>query len=768
MRIYIRYVLTAFVAVSFVSCGFDEGDYVPSPELGAYIEGDTDNSNVLSVEYVGGVSKFGVYASQPYVAQVISGSEWVRIGASEKDIASRKLSLNGDGTIYTSVDRNDGLKRMALITLSAENRIDTVYVKQKGHKSGDIELSSRAMYVDYQGGQFSVLLKSSIEFERLQKLVYGKDVFEEVDWVSNITCVNNMLKFDVEPNLSTEQARKATIRFSYTDGWGDTVMAEIAITQEMQTNQEQEITSFAQLRQGQEREIEEDIYIEGYIVSDVTSGNAAPNIPITNQRIDYTGTQRTAYIESLDGQYGFMLEFKTVEDNILSRYDKVRINLKGCYFSKEGSETPGDNDPVRFYINDVAASNIISIESGSSASIPSKVKYFSELTDEDIYTYVTLKDCEFPVKKGPLTPLNEGYTGGGVATIFTANRISSYPLLVRDSYGNSFYTITNTTCVYRRNAQQLPYGSGNISGVVVHEACDRFEWDTAKEAALVAAGYSVDQIYNLGYIGHYQIRHQSLDDIAFSREKSGALTTMICEFAYFNNNREDCLKNADDKGVLYYPSLESYTAKFMNVNSSNAKYPTAQNAWYFLGDSNCKDPVGSGVVDAAGNKVDGNQVIRVDSATESTGDRGLIHADYGCAWGSDQWNDINNCWKAELSTAGLSGSAPSVQFAVLNRTIGAPRYWKVQWSTDNSSWKDAGKYTVPDVTAWDNTCYWQLCGYKHVNCELPVDVLGQSKLYIRLIPESAAAGQTSTYDKGTSANGKWNSIAYFAVRYTSN
>ena len=766
MRRYIRFVLISLAAAVFASCGLDEGDHVPSPELGAYIEGDVDNSNVLSVEYTGGVSKFGVYASQPYEAQIISGTEWVRIGVSDKDIAARTLALNGDGTIYASVDRNDGLKRMALITLTAENRIDTVFVKQKGHKSGEIELSSRAMNVGSQGGQFSVLLKSSIEFELLKKLVYGKDIFDQVDWVSNITCVNNMLKFDVEPNLSTEQARKATIRFSYTDGWGDTVMAEISITQEMQTNQEQKITTFAELRQGQEREIDENLFIEGYIVSDVASGNAAPNIPITNQRIDYTGTQRTAYIESLDGQYGLMLEFKTVEDNILSRYDKVRINLNGCYFCKEGSEVPSDNDPLRFYVNDVAASNIISIESGSSASIPSKVKYFSELTDEDIYTYVTLKDCEFPVKKGPLTPLNEGYTGGGVATIFTANRISSYPLLVRDSYGNSFYTITNTTCVYRRNAQQLPYGSGTISGVIVHEACDRFEWDTVKEAELAAAGYSVDQIYNLGHIGRYQIRHQSLDDIAFSREKSEALTTMICEFAYFNNNREDCLKNADDNGVLYYPSVDSHTAKFMNVNSSTAKYPTAQSAWYFLGDSNCNDPAGSGVVDANGTKVDGYQLFIEDNA--NSGDRGLIEAKYGCAWGSDQWKDTKNCWKAELSTTGLSGTAPSVQFAVLNKTIGAPRYWKVQWSADDSSWQDAGTYTVPDVTSWDNTCYWQLCGFKHVNCELPATVLGQSKLYIRLIPESAAAGQTSTYDKGTSANGKWNCIAYFAVRYTPN
>lgn len=94
--------------------------------------------------------------------------------------------------------------------------------------------------------------------------------------------------------------------------------------------------------------------------------------------------------------------------------------------------------------------------------------------------------------------------------------------------------------------------------------------------------------------------------------------------------------------------------------------------------------------------------------------------------------------------------------------------WKVEWSVDDSQWSQAGSYTVPDVTQWDNTCYWQLCGYKHVNCELPVDVLGKEKLYIRLIPANDKAGQTKSYDGGTKANGKWSSVAYFAVRYTPN
>ena len=34
---------------------------------------------------------------------------------------------------------------------------------------------------------------------------------------------------------------------------------------------------------------------------------------------------------------------------------------------------------------------------------------------DSIYTYVTLKDCELPVRKGSLTPINEGYANAGGA-----------------------------------------------------------------------------------------------------------------------------------------------------------------------------------------------------------------------------------------------------------------------------------------------------------------------------------------------------------------
>ena len=93
------------------------------------------------------------------------------------------------------------------------------------------------------------------------------------------------------------------------------------------------------------------------------------------------------------------------------------------------------------------------------------------MNDNDLYTYVTLKDVELPVRKGAISPVNEGYSIGT-----GANRLSKYPLMVRDRNADHLYMYTNTVCLYRNDGTRLPYGSGKISGVIVHERFSRFEW----------------------------------------------------------------------------------------------------------------------------------------------------------------------------------------------------------------------------------------------------------------------------------------------------
>ena len=72
-----------------------------------------------------------------------------------------------------------------------------------------------------------------------------------------------------------------------------------------------------------EYEVEDDVILEGVVVSNPLYGNAGENEQTNNTSIDYTGAKRTIYLQSLDGKYGFALMAASAEDNVFNQFDKV-------------------------------------------------------------------------------------------------------------------------------------------------------------------------------------------------------------------------------------------------------------------------------------------------------------------------------------------------------------------------------------------------------------------------------------------------------------
>lgn len=111
--------------------------------------------------------------------------------------------------------------------------------------------------------------------------------------------------------------------------------------------------------------------------------------------------------------------------------------------------------------------------------------------------------------------MHEGYTLADAQ-----GRLNMYPRLVRDNRGGLIHLLTNTTCPYRRNGTRLPYGSGELAGVIVHERFPQYEYvDTA------------DDLAN-GIIGSYQIRHMSFADIRFAEDRSQSFSETLTEYCY--------------------------------------------------------------------------------------------------------------------------------------------------------------------------------------------------------------------------------------------
>ena len=684
-----------------------------------------------------GTVNIPVLSNQPYdIALINPDNGWLTL-----DTEGRGTHFTGDDLFKVHISTNDGFPRMEGIRLWTRDRADTVYIKQEGFISPELSFSTRSITVLGDGGQATAQLTTNLELEDLgQQIVYTSS--DEGGWISDLDISNGFLILQAAPNADPEALRNARITLSYRDGWNRTTESTVYITQANAKNEFGHEISFGEVRD-MVGPVNRDVFIEGRVISDIGNGNNGENSMKTMTSIDYTETYRTAYIQSLDGSQGFMIKTATEDDNIFERYSKVRILLKGATVTQEV-------DPERYIISNVTSAMVMSSVSGSASDIPQKRKHYSELTDMDIYTWVTLADCELPVRKGSLTPINEGY-----ARNTGANRETKYPMLVRDKNGDSFYMLTNTTCKYRRDGQMLPYGSGDISGVVVHETHDRFVWMGSQ---------------GMGDIGRYQIRHLTREDIALEKDFANSFSALLTEYRYGKLESRVFRPTTGDNGYLTLPdeksgdagwgvSDPSYLGPIGNKDNLDKEGPTSG---IHTGNIN-----GNGVVE------NGKQMC-TDKGTNNDGKGNVSSADFSAWTNKCQWwnteTDRSEAWLLHFSTQGISTNVLSLQVAIQNRVIGGPRYIKVDWSEhgDNNrdDWNPITEFQVPDIVNWSLTLYWQCAGYKYVNVPLPLELLGKEDVCIRFSAANQKAGgkEDDEFDNQIISTGEI-AFSYIGVRY---
>lgn len=242
--------------------------------------------------------------------------------------------------------------------------------------------------------------------------------------------------------------------------------------------------------------VHESLLVEGVIVSDWHSDNMELNRSLTSVRMDLRDNYRTAYLQSADGSMGVRLIFDEVSENRLERYDKVVLDLKGC-------EVVRTAVPDAITIKGVRARNFQKVQAGNPSDINIKEKYVSELTDDDIYTFVTLKDIDVIFKDGswanvyePFVPYLESLHSD--VDYSPSGRMDGWATLLRDARGQNIYMLVNMLCPWRRDGKGIPSGSGNVSGIVVHSQMPRYG----------------------GNMGRYCIRPLFRDDIQISGGKS--------------------------------------------------------------------------------------------------------------------------------------------------------------------------------------------------------------------------------------------------------
>ena len=523
--------------------------------------------------------------------------------------------------------------------------------------------------------------------------------------------------------------RSAEITLSFTNGWDKVTAARLYIVQANARDDFGTERSFEEIRAlcgpGQVVTIENDYYISAWVVSDATGGNMGANPMTTESTINYEVCKKTAYVESIDGSLGFMIETETADDNIFMRYSRIQLALKGVRLVH-------DTDPDRFSLKGVKSAMIISSQLGTAADIPRKEKRIGQLTDDDIYTYVTLTDCELPIRKGPLTPINEGY-----ANATGANRTEKCASLVRDIEGEHIYLYTNTTCLYRRDGSRLPYGSGKLSGIVVHELFPRFEWGGQRRrrrrilrlhrplpaAARLEIGFRrAGRRFRRQFFGAADRvpfpavrQQQGLSDLRHERLPDAQL-----------QGRQRCGQDSGQRGFQLPGSRGQQTELHFRVEhrqrQRHGHYPRRQDRL------------------VARQSRREQQQLRATPRAAARGKVPRKNNAEGPAWVDWYWwdkaNDRGHAWIVNFSTEGISTDVLSMQVSVLNDRYdsgkyGSPRYFDVAWSETgdmnaDGDWAYIASYTVPDMARWTPaTRYWQYAGWKPVDVKLPLEMLGK-------------------------------------------
>ncbi|MBQ7518218.1 MAG: BACON domain-containing protein [Bacteroidales bacterium] len=687
------YLIVAAVAVLFAACRpYDDSELKKIEELAV-------TQSEIIVNDGGGLVSFDVYAGGAVTLDVENGCpQWLEMDAT---------SLPGDGPVKLFLQPNGSWLRMAVINvrLSGTSRVLQVAVKQKGVEQY-LEAASPFSVMDGRtDGTVNFIVSTNVPAESMAKSISYMGL--DRDWISSVDIAGNNVLVRAKANPS-DLCRRASCDISFVNGWGETISARLFITQTNRDGQAGKALSIARLKALASEtgtKIEDDYQLEGIVVSDCSSANMDLNPAKDFETVDTDYSLRTAYVEGTDGSWGLRLQFTSKEENQLIFGSKVTLGLYDATILREVS-------PDRYTLKDLTRWNIMSTVTG--ATVPNKQKTISQLTDDDIYTYVSLKNTEFAFKEGTYADVYEVYS----------EKLDGWASLLVDSDGKGIYAPVNMACPWRRTGSGVPKGSGLTKGIIVHHDMPR-----------------------MGNVGRYQIR--VVDESGFAQGNSGSV---LKDFAYFinsyNNRNKYAEKNAKysyNKLATVIPSNDILTSGASTANaelrSENTVVPV----------SRPNDPYTT--ANYYVNLVPDND--GVSKTLVGIGDITTTHDWYRWNASTQQCTGYNG-FTFDFSTQNISASSLtfSFDFAGGYITAGVARGWPAHWCVEYSL-NDGASYTIVNncVTGepyvhmrglpfakaflngqWYFTPEQAGMGFTQHHFVLPADVLGKEKVRIRLRP----------------------------------
>ena len=680
-----RYLYTALALVTAAACSdFQQPHFKDVVEL-------VPETTQVYVQKEGGDVYTKVYSNGAVSARLLGdASSWAQIFSEEDS--------NGDFSLAVSLDLNTSYRRRAQVELSLEGGklLDTINFYQYGIVP---ELACHESFAAMDGtaaGTASFPILTNIQKEDLN--ISYDYISGQSGWISAPSWNEENIVFETAAS-SSESVSAAVVTLSFPDGWGEKLQTALRITRSGTSGSFGEITSFADVRAMATEKgfyIEDDVVIEGMIISNCDSPNMELNPSVEYNVVDTQENARTAYVQSLDGNYGFRMKFDAAEDNVLMSGSQMKISLKGAVITKE-------LDPERYTISSLESANMIGGLYGQ--PVPQKTMTISSLTQEDVYTYVTLEDTEFVNKNGSYTNVREDYA---LPSPFNQSIVvvpmDGWASLLMDAEGKGIYAMVNMMCPWRRTGEAVPQGSGSVSGIIVHHENPRY-----------------------GDMGHYQIR--VLDESGFSMDEDASAYETLVEWS-----------GADigDKATYLNP-VQNNTGTTAKMYMENPLSTVASGTIRSVQSYDKLTTDGNGTVSKASiglqvklegwyDKVDGQMVptkgMRAEFSTEDlTPDQSVVAYISFCASGivtdPSTFKNYPLHWCMEWSTDGE-------QYSVVPPSVATGKdYVHARTSPWEPGYVGSVKYLTSAYTGM---------GFTDHIFALPSDVIGKSKVYVRFRP----------------------------------
>ena len=447
--------------------------------------------------------------------------------------------------------------------------------------------------------------------------------------------------------------------------------------------------------------VEDDLYIEGNLINVFGCGNLEVVSNDTFTSLSTSDENRTSYVQSLDGKGGIGLHFIASKFANIPQYSKVLVNLTGTELKLIRG--------VGLSAYNLGETAVVSVIPGKREDIVISEKTISELNDNDVFTYVRIKDCECIFKDGAYGNIYEKYSSKCELNKALApfSMMDCWSSLLCDNSGERINMLMNCAPVWRRNGKGVQQGVFDIEGILVKAELPR---------------------YGTENLSTYQIRPMTEDAIMPNTAEKTWST--LCEWNW---------NTSADKNFV--PATGKAT---MNCNVPSASYSRAD-------------------------EMNNPKIISAKDSPEFAGawkNGALRITARACDWW-DWKKDEGNGLYLTFSTSDVAAENAYVAFSFCggilleaSYAVNFPSFWTVEYSFDSVDWK-----RMEDRSVTMHSMVWRATkpingltynlsgeaamGFTEHMFRFPENISGKDKVYVRIVP--SAKNLATLSHRGSSA-----------------